>query len=43
MIRTEDAALTLDGNWLPLTHKAGTLHKHRPTRWNNYGFDDVFT
>ncbi|MEV0944021.1 SitI3 family protein [Micromonospora wenchangensis] len=39
--RPEDAALTLDGNWLLLTRKAGTLHKHRPSWWNNYGLDDV--
>ncbi|MFE9874379.1 SitI3 family protein [Micromonospora sp. NPDC005686] len=37
--RPEDAALTLNGNWLLLTRVAGVLRRHRPSWWNTYGLD----
>ncbi|MEU4645264.1 SitI3 family protein [Micromonospora sp. NPDC023814] len=37
----EDAALVLNGNWLLLTRVAGTVRKHRPSWWDNYGIGDM--
>lgn len=39
--RTEDAALMLNGNWVLLTRVNGTLRKHRPQWWANYGLDHL--
>ena len=39
--RPEDAALVLNGNWLVLTRTAGTLTKHQPEWWDNYGTKDL--
>ena len=37
----EDAALVLNGNWLLLTRVGGTLRKHRPQWWANYGVENA--
>ncbi|MEU8020658.1 SitI3 family protein [Micromonospora haikouensis] len=39
--RPEDAALVLNGNWLLLTRVTGTLRRHRPAWWDNYGINGI--
>ncbi|MFI7606722.1 SitI3 family protein [Micromonospora sp. NPDC049366] len=37
--RPEDAALTLNSNWLLLTRQGGDLRKHQPSWWSHYGLE----
>ncbi|MGI5211832.1 SitI3 family protein [Plantactinospora sp. CA-290183] len=39
--RPEDAALTLDGNWLLLTRTDGKVRKSRRTWWDTYNVHDL--
>ncbi|MER7889297.1 SitI3 family protein [Micromonospora sp. NPDC094482] len=37
--RSEDAALTLNSNWLLLTRNDGVLRRHRPDWWSHHDLD----
>lgn len=39
---TEDASLTLNGDWLMLTRFGGKLHKHNMDGWYNKEYDTIF-
>ncbi|MFD1324587.1 SitI3 family protein [Micromonospora sonneratiae] len=40
--RTEDAALTLNGDWLLLTRFGGELRKHNVATWYDENYDNIF-
>lgn len=39
--RPEDAALTMNGNWLLLTRTAGVLRKHNSAQWYDKTYNNI--
>ncbi|GAB2963188.1 hypothetical protein GCM10027280_60070 [Micromonospora polyrhachis] len=40
--RPEDAALTLNGDWLLLTRIQGRIHKYNKAEWYNESYNELF-